>query len=227
METNKFGFHTFDGAPISPLVVIESSLPMFSFFRAPITNTQPHSRATLKQIYNAIRGDYYKPQTDKLRQILNTKIIQEGKTDIEIENQAKEIIRNARNFKSQNFDYCTFSGIFTTRSDKAMLRHSKLMCFDFDNVENLNALRFQLQTDEYLNTQLLFTSPSGNGLKWIISVDANAHTHADYFHAIADYLKRTYNVEVDKSGKDLSRACFLPHDPHVYINSYQLMNTIK
>jgi hypothetical protein len=97
-----------------------------------------------------------------------------------------------------------------------------LICFDFDNIENLNALRFQLQTDEYLNTQLLFTSPSGNGLKWIVSIDANAHTHADYFNAIADYLKRTYNVEVDKSGKDLSRACFLPHDPNCYINPYQL-----
>jgi hypothetical protein len=195
---------TFDHAPIAPLVPSVPTNPRFSFFRAPITNTQPHSRATLRQIYNAIRGDYYKPQTDKLRTITDP--------------------QQARKFKSQNFDYCTFSGIFTTRSDKAMLSHSGLMCFDFDNISDLKKLRYQLQSDQYLFTQLLFISPSGNGLKWIISIEPNQHTHANYFHAISDYLKSTYNVEVDKSGKDLSRACFLPHDPYAYINPYQLQS---
>jgi hypothetical protein len=198
---------TFDNAPIAPLVPSIPANPMFSFFKSPITNTQPHSRATLRQIYNAIRGDYYKEQTDKLRTITDP--------------------QQARKFKAQNFDYCTFSGIFTTRSDKAQLSHSGLICFDFDHIENINTLRFQLLKDEYLNTQLLFKSPSGNGLKWIVSIEPNPHTHADYFHAISDYLKQKYNVEVDKSGKDLSRACFLPYDPHAYINHYQLMNDRK
>jgi hypothetical protein len=191
-------------APIKPLVPTPPTNPHLSFFRQPITNTQPHSRATVRQIYNAIRGDYYKEQTEKLRSI----------TDVQM----------ARKFKSQNFDYCTFSGIFTTRSDKAMLSHSGLLCLDFDNIENLNALRFQLLTDEFLNTQLMFISPSGNGMKWIISIEPNPHTHAEYFNAISDYLTQTYHVTPDKSGKDLSRACFLPYDPHAYINPYQLQN---
>ena len=205
MKTNNPYFPiTFDHAPIAPLVPSVPTNPMFSFFRSPITNTQPHSRATLRQIYNAIKGNYYKPQTDKLRTITDP--------------------QHARKFKSQNFDYCTFSGIFTTRSDKAMLSHSGLICFDFDHIENLNALRFQLLNDKYLNTQLLFTSPSGNGLKWIVAIEPTPHTHANYFNAISDYLKQTYNITPDKSGKDLSRACFLPHDPYCYINPYQLQN---
>jgi len=192
---------TFGGAPISPLVSIHDVRPQFSFFRSPITNVQPHSRATLRQIYNAIKGNYYKPQTEKLRTI----------TDYQ----------EARKYKAQNFDYCTFSGIFTKRSDNALLKHSKLLCLDFDNI-NIKTLRFQLLGDKYLNTQLLFVSPSGTGLKWIISIDTDCNTHAEYFHAVQAYISKTYNVEVDKSGKDISRACFLPHDPYAYINPHHL-----
>jgi hypothetical protein len=177
--------------------------PRLSFFRSPITNTYPHSIATLRQIYNAIRGDFYKAETDHLRTIDDPK--------------------KARQYKSSNFDYCTFSGVFSYRNDKALVLHSKLICFDFDNVQDLKDLRFRLKQDEYFDTQLLFVSPSGNGLKWIIAMDNwGVHNHAEYFNAVADYIKQTYNVEVDKSGKDKSRACFLPHDPNVYINPYYL-----
>jgi hypothetical protein len=203
-----------DYAPVRPIVPSPPANPLFSFFKSPITNTQPHSRASLRQIYNAIRGDYYKPQTDKLRELCTGN----ARSLSEVE------MRQIRKFKAQNFDYCTFSGIFTTRSNNAMLSHSGLMCFDFDHIADLNKLRFDLLTDEFLNTQLLFTSPSGHGLKWIIAIEPNPYTHADYFHAIEDYLIKTYNAHPDKSGKDLSRACFLPYDPHAYINSIHLKN---
>ena len=206
---------TFNNAPIAPLVPLYEVKPQFSFFKAPITNVQPYSRATLRQIYNAIKGNYYKPQTDKLREILATQ------THVGAEHVPPSLAL-ARKFKSQNFDYCTFSGIFTRRSDNALLKHSGLICLDFDNINNITKLRFQLLTDKYLTTQLLFVSPSGNGLKWIISIDPACNTHTDYFNALQNYISKTYNVEVDKSGKDLSRACFLPHDPYAYINPHHL-----
>jgi len=172
--------------------------PLFSFFKAPITNTKPHSETTLRKVYNAIKGDYYKERTEKLQAIYD--------------------IQQARKFKASNFDYCTFSGVFTTRNDKALIKHSGLLCVDFDHLQNIELLRNQLLQDEYFDTQLLFVSPSGNGLKWIISIDANQTTHGDYFAAVANYIQQTYGVAVDKSGRDISRACFLPHDPRVYIN---------
>ena len=64
----------------------------------------------------------------------------------------------------------------------------------------------------------MFISPSGDGLKWIIPIDLSLATHAENFQAIANYLKHTYNIGVDKSGRDISRSCFLPHDPEAYIN---------
>ena len=131
-------------------------------------------------------------------------------------------IKEARKYKSRYFDYCTFSGTFDSRSEQALKQHSGLLCLDFDHLKNLEEVRQQLLNDDYFETQLLFVSPSGNGLKWIIEIDLSQTTHADYFRAVANYLKQTYNVDVDKSGKDISRACFLPYDPDCYINPKNL-----
>jgi len=132
--------------------------------------------------------------------------------------QAISDVQQARKFKATNFDYCTFSGVFSSRSDKDLIKHSGLLCVDFDHLKNIEKLRFRLFQDEYFDTQLLFVSPSGNGLKWIISIDITASPHGDYFAAVANYILKTYGVAVDKSGRDISRACFLPHDPQAFIN---------
>ncbi len=170
----------------------------FSFFKAPIKNTLPHKTVSLVQVYNAITGEYYKQHTEKLRSI--TDVVQ------------------ARKYKAANFDYCTFSGVFTSRNDKSLVTHSELMCIDFDHVKNTDTLRQALLADEYFDTQLLFVSPSGDGLKWIIEIDTRKAPHGEYFASVANYILQTYSVEVDKSGKDISRACFIPFDPNAFIN---------
>lgn len=170
----------------------------FSFFKAPIKNTIPHKTVSLVQVYNAITGEYYKQHTEKLRSI--TDVVQ------------------ARKYKATNFDYCTFSGVFTARNDKSLVTHSELMCIDFDHVQNIDTLRQALLADEYFDTQLLFISPSGDGLKWIIEIDTRKAPHGEYFASVANYILQTYSVVVDKSGKDISRACFIPFDPNAFIN---------
>jgi len=170
----------------------------FSFFKAPIKNTVPHKTVSLVQVYNAITGEYYKQHTEKLRSIADAV--------------------QARKYKAANFDYCTFSGVFTARNDKSLITHSELMCIDFDHVQNIDTLRQALLADEYFDTQLLFVSPSGDGLKWIIDIDTRKAPHGEYFASVANYILQTYSVEVDKSGKDISRACFLPFDPNAFIN---------
>ena len=173
-----------------------------SFFKAPVKNIIPHKSATLLQIYNAITGDFYKERTDKLRSITDTK--------------------QARQFKANNFDYCTFSGTFTSRNDKNLVQHSGLMAVDFDHLPNLEEIRQALLADEYFDTQLLFVSPSGDGLKWIIPIETSKTPHAKYFAAVANYILQTYSIEVDKSGRDVSRACFFPHDPNAFIHPNNL-----
>ncbi len=174
----------------------------FSFFKAPIRNTIPYKSISLLDAYNYIVGDYAKKRTQKLRSITDPK--------------------QARQYKATNFDYCTFSGMFTTRNDKALVNHSGLLCVDFDHLQNVDLLRNQLLQDEYFETQLLFVSPSGDGLKWIISINTVKASHSEFLAAVANYILQTYKVEVDKSGRDISRACFLPYDPQAFINSSNL-----
>ena len=171
--------------------------PHFSFFKAPITNVKPHKAVTLLQVYNAIKGDYFKERTIQLRAIAD--------------------VGQARKFKASHFAYCTFSGLFTARNDKALVKHSGLLCLDFDHLPDLVDLKGRLLEDEYFETQLLFTSPSGNGLKWVIPIDIKSISHGDYFTAVANYVLQTYGVAVDKSGRDVSRACFLGYDPEAFL----------
>jgi hypothetical protein len=169
-----------------------------SFFKAPIRNVFPTETMWLHQIYELIKSDKYKYITNTFRTLKDPK--------------------EARKFKANNFDYTTFSGTFKKRSDKELVKHSYLLTLDFDHIENMKELKDILLNDEYFETELLFTSPSGKGIKWIIRIDILEVTHAEYFKAVANYIKHTYNIEVDQSGKDISRACFLSYDPTAFLN---------
>jgi len=192
---------------------VVADLPKFSYFRCPVINTKPNAEMTVPDVYAAIKSNKYKHQTEELRSILSPLPSGEG---------SGERLESARKYKAKNFDYCTFSGVFSKRNDSALIQHSGLITLDFDHVSNLQELRETLLQNRYFETELMFVSPSGDGLKWIIPIDLKECSHQDWFRAIAAYIKATYQLEVDKSGKDISRACFLPHDPKVYINPVYL-----
>lgn len=177
---------------------INYSLSQYSRFSNPITDTTPYTTNTILDTFRYITGGEAKERTEHLRSIKDAK--------------------EARMFKAKFFESCTFSGIFEQRKESGLLLHSQLICFDFDHLKMLEKVRQQLLNDEYLETQLLFRSPSGDGLKWIVGINTSTASHAEYFRAIANYLRLTYSIEVDKSGKDVCRACFLPHDPDCFIN---------
>ena len=172
--------------------------PKFSFFKAPIQNTKSHKSITIKDAYNYIVGHYAKEKTETLRSFDDKK--------------------RARLYKSANFDYVTFCGEFDIRSNNSVKSVSGLLCIDFDHVAELEVLFSKLLKDEYFNTVLLFRSPSGDGLKWVIEIPPSDLPHPDFFRAIENYIFKVYGIKIDGSGKDISRACFLCHDPNAYIN---------
>ncbi len=195
MHLNLDGENNQYGKPSSEPI---SKGPKFSFFKAPITNTRPYRSITLLDAHNYIVGPYAKPQTTALRVISDKK--------------------KARIYKAANFAYATFSGEFSTRSNDAVQSVSGLLCIDFDHLPDVPALSARLLEDEYFTTALLFRSPSGDGLKWVIEIQRGTASHSDFFRAVANYIHKTYGIKADPSGKDISRACFLPHDPEAYIN---------
>ena len=185
--------------PVKALVpVIVMATPKFSYYRCPVANTLPYAEISVLDAFKVIKGSRYKPRTLELRSILDGEA--------------------ASKYKRTHFDYVTFSGVFSKRSDSALVNHSGLLTLDFDHVSNLSVLKETLLADPYFQTELMFVSPSGDGLKWIIPIDLMECVHQQWFASVSAYLKATYQLEVDKSGKDTSRACFLPHDPEVYIN---------
>ncbi len=160
---------------------------MISFFRAPIRNIAPQAQVTVEQIYKYITSDYAKLVTERLRSIADH--------------------GEARRYKAEMFDYVTFSGHFRTRQTSGLIEHSGFLCFDIDKIESeddLQNIKAQLITDEKLHTVLLFRSPSGNGLKWVVEVP-DRH----WLTQITDYSL----TELTENTEDLSlRDGFSPTD---------------
>lgn len=177
---------------------IKPKAPLFSYFQKPVTNIKPTREVSLVEVYSMVKGSEFASCTSTLRNIPDPK--------------------EARKYKAQNFDYVTFSGTFSKRNDANLQRHSGLLTIDFDHIQDIPTLKTALLNDHYFETELLFVSPSGDGLKWVIPIELTQVKHQDYFKAVANYIQHTYKLEVDQSGKDISRACFLPHDPDIFIN---------
>lgn len=172
--------------------------PKFSFFKAPVTNKFPFRSITVLDAYNYIAGPYAQRQTQELRAIPDKK--------------------KASLYKQSRFAYVTFCGEFDVRSNDGVKSVSNLLCLDFDHLKDVDALKRQLLQDSCFATALAFRSPSGDGLKWVIEIDRGDFPLSDFFRAVANYITETYGIEPDKSGKDIARACFLPHDPEAYVN---------
>lgn len=177
----------------------------FSFFKAPVTNITPYKTITLIDVFKVITGEYCKAHTHKLRLISNTK--------------------QNREYKASKFPYATFSGIFEARNENQLIQHSGLIAIDFDHLEAVEETRTQLLKDPNFETELLFVSPNGNGLKWIVAIDVEKYSHAENFQAIFNYIKNTYSIEIDKACKDVCRATFISYDPAAFIHPLQLEET--
>ena len=169
-----------------------------SFFKAPVTNKYPYQPLSLANVWAYIIGTKAEERTKKLRAITDKK--------------------EAKVFKGKNFDFVTSSGLFSYHSDKSLIRHSGLICIDFDHIADIHALKTTLLHDPYFATELMFRSPSGDGLKWWVPIDIAKHSHREWFQAMRNYLHATYGLEADPACINESRACFLPFDPDCVVN---------
>jgi len=137
------------------------------------------------------------------------KRIQEGTSATTI-----EAIRNgAKDFKKK-LPVVLFSGEFESRNDEALTRHSQFIVLDFDHID-VEASKSLMATDPYVYS--CWVSPSGDGLKALVKV-TNPERHRDHFRALRTYFAKTYDLEVDESGINESRACFESYDPDIVIN---------
>ena len=173
----------------------------FQFYKAPLKTVHSNRTMTIKEAYQYITSLEPMERTHILRSIKNKK--------------------EARKFKETDFDFACFGGTFSYRAAEKLIEHSGLMCLDYDHVGNrwqLWSLREKLLQDPILKTELLFTSPSGDGLKQVVEIDFTLGSYQQWFKMLRNYILKTYQVEIDKSCSDVCRACLLPHDASCYVN---------
>lgn len=121
--------------------------------------------------------------------------------------------KEKRNQKKAKLKSICFSGEFSRRADKNIIKHSGFICLDFDDVDEPNVLRDSLQDNEYIYSA--FISPSGNGVKAIAKIPPEINNHKKYYEAIAETFD---SAVIDSKTKDLSRVCYESHDPELFIN---------
>jgi hypothetical protein len=123
-------------------------------------------------------------------------------------------VRSGNKDAKKKLPVVCFSGEFAARADEALFEHSGLVVLDFDHIDVTQA-KSALATDAYVYS--CWVSPSGDGLKALVKI-SNPERHRDHFRALRTYFHKQYDLEVDESGINESRACFESYDPDIIVN---------
>jgi hypothetical protein len=99
-----------------------------------------------------------------------------------------------------------------------LAEYSNLIILDIDKLSptDLKTASNLANQDEF--TYASFISPSGNGLKILVKIDTPKTEHKESFLAVQDHYEKLLNLEIDKSGKDITRLCFYFFDANLYLN---------
>ncbi|MBE2274518.1 MAG: virulence-associated E family protein [Flavobacteriales bacterium] len=109
----------------------------------------------------------------------------------------------------------TFKG---GRKMEFLTNYNALVVLDIDKIskEKLVDAKEAIKQNPFVFAA--FTSPSGNGLKIFVKVDADKTQHKESFLKLQEYFEKLLKLEIDKSGKDITRLCFFSHDPEIFVN---------
>lgn len=164
--------------------------------------TEIVKHVTIQDCIDEIRNGSYKKQVEEIRKT-NT---EKGKEE------ADKLKKNLLGF--------TASGVFKkNRRITDISEYNQCVILDFDDIsaDYLEEAKDRATLAAY--TLAAFISPRGTGLKIIVKVNTELESHGLAFQKVADYYAQVLNEEVDPSGKDCSRLCFMSYDPEAYYNS--------
>jgi hypothetical protein len=152
-------------------------------------------------ILDEIRTGKYKPGIIYLR-----KSLAENKTE-------------AYNKAKKSLPAFTPSGKFVGgRKLEFLADYSSCIILDIDKLSAAD-----LQNAKHLANQSEFTfasfiSPSGNGLKILVKINSDKANHKEAFLLVQAHYESILKLEIDKSGKDVTRLCFYSWDENLYHN---------
>lgn len=174
----------------------------------PNKTSQATQQITMIDVLNTIQSNRFESLITELR-----KYKAEGKQD------------RADAIKS-NLPAVTFCATFDGRRISNQYEHyNNLLVLDIDKLskEDMVRVRECLMQDPYVAS--FWKSPSGNGWKGLVQLsfpkeaqilDASER-HRNAFLCVEQYFKSNYSIELDSSGKDITRLCFFSWDPDLVI----------
>ncbi|MFV0220714.1 DUF5906 domain-containing protein [Empedobacter falsenii] len=161
-----------------------------------VINTVP-----IEQIVTEIKEGTYKSQILYLR-----KSLEQGKME-PYEKAKKSLLAFTPS--------ATFKG---GRKLDYLQHYNQVIVLDIDKVEKNKLAEIKQKATELSTTLVAFISPSNNGLKLFIKVSTNQDEHKNTYNIIKEFYEKELEIEIDKSGKDITRLCFYSFDPEIYFN---------
>lgn len=159
-----------------------------------VSTPESSDKTYIELFLQAIRSDRWQDSILKLR----------STEDEGVQNTIKKALPNV-----------TLSGLFSPkRADENLIKHSDFIGIDLDGLgKEVETVKTLLSQDPYVFA--CFVSSRGRGLCAIFKIKGERHREA--FEGIADYLLKKYQLVVDPTGINVSRARFVSYDPQLYI----------
>ena len=173
----------------------------------PNIKAKSYCTITLFDALNAIRTKVYASKIDAIRNLY-----------------AQDNYDAYRSKKKQLPAYLFSGTLFDSRHKDDVSGYTSLLIIDIDHLDDTEAVKSILKSDPHIVS--IWLSPSGQGLKLLFCVDYNrevdhedlwvVHEHCA-FPQVAEYLFAHYDINVDKTGGDITRLCFVSSDPDIHL----------
>lgn len=96
--------------------------------------------------------------------------------------------------------------------------YTQIVVLDIDKLSKEQLTNAKALAQETPYTYSAFISPSGNGLKIFVKVNSSQENHKEAFLALQKFYEEFLSLPIDKSGKDVTRLCFVSYDTDLYFN---------
>lgn len=163
---------------------------------------------TLNDTLNIINSELLKSKIERLR--------------IELENGNKDYYDSNK----KSLPAVTFSATFQENRRKDKLKeYNQILVIDIDKLSNeeMHKVREALKNEPFVFS--FWKSPSNKGYKGLIKlsfIEKFDKVNTDFQHKyafklISSYFLKNHDIELDKSGSDITRLCFLSYDQNIII----------
>jgi replicative DNA helicase len=209
---------------------------IFTYFLPPVYNTLPEKDLSLREVWEYISGrellDVYKtdPKTGSRKRLGDLLSVTK-----KVREMPPEVYGDRNKGKVQYLPLVTFGGVFSQRDGEGLLETSGLINLDIDHISRLEGgvsleeLKQTLSQDREIGLRLLFTSPSGDGLKLVCKTSGEITDRESYrreFETLNYFVSQKYSLPIgevglDKGISDITRGCLLCFDSQAVLREWE------